>query len=198
MKRYLNELSNEELWQIFDNNNDLQQEVRQIIDDNTYYLIENDYISHFRHYDKNVGREKWSISAEWDAWNNISIKVREEDYKSFLEDCKTLIAYNGCLENLKGLIDRLSERVDFFEDSLNDYTDITTGNWEKLSCWFYEGIENITDTLRAELQEMQDCIYNDDYLFEYFSDGIYLDDTEKYIIDDDFSIVYEDTVKKYA
>lgn len=198
MKRYLNELSNEELWQIFDNNNDLQQEVRQIIDDNTYYLIENEYISHFRHYDRNAGREKWSMSAEWDAWNNISIKVREEDYKSFLEDCETLISYNGCLENLKGLIDRLFERVDFFEDSLNNYTDITTGNWEKLSSWFYAGIENITDTLRAELQEMQDCIYNDDYLFEYFSDGIYLDDTEKYIIDDDFSIVYEDTVKKYA
>lgn len=196
-KRYLNDLTIDELKKVFENNQSIRDEVFRIVDDDNYYLLQNDYVSHFRHYNKCTGRENYTVSISWDAWNNISAYAEESDYKSFLEDCKTIISYNGCLEKLKGLIERLSERVDFFEESLNGYTDIAEKNWNHLSKWFYMGIGEILEELEREMQEIQDTVFDEDYLFEYFSDEIYLDNTTKYIVDDDYTTVYEDITKEW-
>lgn len=197
-KRYLNELNNAELKQVFDNNREIRQEVFEIIDNDNYLLIENDYCSHFRHYDKNAGREKYDANFEWDAWDNITITVNENNYGAFLEDCKKIINYNGCLSENKALIDRLSEKIGFFDDCLNNYADITNKTWENLSHWVYTGIEALIDGLEKEVQNIQDSVFDDDYLFSYFSDEIYLEDTQKYVLGDDLSTVYQDITRKYA
>ena len=173
-KRYLNDLTIDELEKVFENNQSIKDEVFKIVDEDNYYLLENEYVSHFRHYNKGANREHYTADVYFDTYGNASVEVDEDNYVEFLEDCKTLNEYDGSLWNVRELIDRLSKRANFFESALYNYTDISEKNWRRLLEWFSEGIETIADELKTQLQTIHDTVFDSDYLFEYFQNILIL------------------------
>lgn len=194
----INTLSNDELKKVWENNQKLKDEIFQRILDDEYYFVQNEIYGCFRHYDSLNSRETWSMETH-ESSQCFYITVKESDYSQFLEDCRNLIKYVATefTEDNEKMIERLSQKVDFYRDCVEGYEDISDDRFQKLEKWFDKGINDLAGALKETVDKYIDSAYDSDYSFEYFADGCFLDDSELYIIDNDYTQVYEDITKVY-
>ena len=190
-KRYLNQLSIDELKQVFDSNNDIKIQVMDRMSEDNNYFVKNEIVSYFQNYNSITGKRSFSASFDYDSYDRVHIKVKDEDIDSFIEDFQRWDLYEKP-ENITAIADRLSEKASFFRDIIEGYEDVSNTTWNNFSFWIYEGINKLTQFLANTIQDIYDSVYDDDNLFSMFSDEYYLEDSEMYILNDDFSKVYED------
>ena len=193
-------MSDSELKTIWENNSDIKYDVISILSDNEYYFIQNEIYSYFRCYDRNTGHEKWYIDMH-ESSQCFYITVKPENYADFLEGCQKYINDYGPTAFSQDdiyMIGRLLEKVDFYIDCLNNYEDISDSRFYDLEKWIETGIERLATALADTVKMYEDSVYDNDYQFSYFSDACYLEDSGLYILDNDYSIVYEDKTISYT
>lgn len=189
-KKYLVDLTSEELGKIFDNNNEIRAQVYEQAADDAYYFIENEYIYHFRHHDGK--KETRSACFEDDAYNNIFIKI--QDAERFLDDASA--AVNDLLsDENKTLLGRLRDKSALFTECEVAYI-MSDARQERFEAWFRAGLETIKNALKKIIEAELDATTDPEYLKTFFCDEAYCKD-DLYIIGDDLTTVYEDIVKTY-
>ena len=197
-KVFLENMSTDDLKQIFDNCSGIREDVYNEVSDIESDFIQNEIYSRFRKYDNAAGREVWSIDTH-ESSQSFYITTKPEHFSAFLAGClETAESIASCFDAAAvELIKKLQNRVEFFRDCESGYYDISDKNLYRLDAWITRGIDKLLDLLRDTVNEYADAALDDQYLFSYFSDALYLENSGKYILDNDFTVVYEDVVKTY-
>ena len=199
-KTFLSDLPMETVRAIFDNNESIRNIAFDRATDNMYYFLQNEFFTYFEHYNENgTPRRTYTADIEDDNYGNIHIFVQERHYIDFLEDCARCTSfYLDDKPELNALIIRLLEKRDTLDDILSGYSDLSDNNEDKFLTWYADSVEKIADELRAQMQAEHDSIYDPDFVFESWYYGDVETGTDFYIIDSDFSTVYEDITRRYA
>lgn len=196
--RKMNELTTSELAELFNKNlRFLDHIIQNYCYDESGDMV-NEYLSYFRHYNKNTNRETWSISDySFGGVYSSYIKVYESDYTNFLEDVKNLDSVYGILyEDTYPLFKRLLDKAEFFDLCVSGCEDISDQRWFQFEKWFRSGIQKIINAVVAvcdgEYDKWDDHYFIADYILSCIPE--ILDD---YTIDTDGK-VYETIVKCYS
>lgn len=190
MLEKLSNLNYEQLKALYKNNQYIRETVFQEAAADRYYFIENEIISYFRKYDKANSREKYAANFDEYYPGVFAVKVKQDNYKFFLECCRDIQKATEIFNpEIEEIITRLSGRAVFFESCLNGFSDISDSNFDRLETWFNAGIKKISEALRENIQAEHDCIFDYDFLLEYFGYMIELEQLEN--METDGKTVYE-------
>lgn len=198
-KKYLENMSDNELSIIWKNNRDIRTQVFDICLNNEYDFINNEIYSDFRYYDNLHGREKWSIDIH-ESSQCFYITVDPVNYEDFLIGCLKVahdIASDFSDDHIT-LINRLLKKVVFFRDCIEGYIDISDSRFNSLENWIESGVKKLIKALENTIKLYVEAPYEDNYCFSYFSDAVYLEDSGLYILNDDYTKVYADIQKCYV
>ena len=182
MKKLLSELSFEDAKNLLSGNKWMQTQVYEYAMD----CISDD-ISEVCSYLNKVKYIRYNLG---DIYGDY-IRVDQGYYKDFIQAVKDIDKDLCILDSLNfKKLDRIEKKLDFYDDCISGYEDISDRQFELLEHWIESGIEESKKAILDYIDNLQD--YDQDYYLESYLD-IYGGDYET-----DMQYIYELTVKKYA
>ena len=187
MKRYLSELTREELEKVLKANSVIGEEI-------TDYIV-NGLFDNFRmnvsvFYNKSIKDYEFnSVYRSYMTIRDASTFVKElsEEYNEF--------QYYITEESAK-LLERLEKRADFYDMCKSGYEDISESRFENLEKWFEEGAKKIAQEIMDSYDAEIESAYDPDTQIEYID--IFMENNpDIYVLDESYT-AYEDIVKCYA
>ena len=185
-KRYLPELTQPELEKVIDANAKIREEI-------TDYII-SDVIDRF---DNEIRKFKYSVRGY--SINNGVYRghITVSDAPQFIKDLNAGDEFiYQITDDLCGLLDRLTEKADFYEDCLTGYEDISDERFYNLEKWYEEGTAKIAQCIADMYDSEIEYAYDDERIKE-FAD-IYADmNKDIYVLDDTYT-AYREYIQCYA
>lgn len=186
-KKYVSELNEKELMNVFNNNQKLQSDVHEsMIDSEMHWISE--------HLDCIKGSlSDWSIGDS----SYIYLKVDSDKIESFVDGViKMQNDYGVLADNENDFIANIEENISLLND-----TDMYSDEFDQLENLIIASVEILAEKIATHYKELFDSLYNEKYQFEYFTE-FYMEnriDNKAYINTDqnDF-ILYEDVTQNYA
>lgn len=181
MKEYLNNLTNEELTELYNNNKWFREHVY-----NYAVECENDYLSEILE----PLRECKGINYQLGSGYRDFIDIRF-DYIDEIMDGFYKMQRNYCVfpDNETDTIKRLKDKAAFMSECVNGYTDISDDRWCNLFAWYEKHIDHLKRELIDFCQNIMDV------------DGInYVESYVECVGDDymtDGTVIYETKVREY-
>ena len=170
-KRFLNELSMQELSKLYDSNNYIQNAIYEIRNDDESYYIENEIYSYFKTYNNLLNRSTYSAFFECDAYNKVYIKINNTC--DFINDCYEFCLHGiGLDDETKTIVNRLKSRVNLYDDVMQGYDDMSDYNFDMFSKWFENGLDKIKRALSDMIENIYDNISDSEYNKEFFIEGV--------------------------
>ena len=185
-KRYLPELTQPELEKVIDANAKIREEI-------TDYII-SDVIDRF---DNEIRKFKYSVKGY--SINNGVYRghITVSDAPQFIQDLNDGDEFKYMItDDLCGLLDRLTEKAEFYNDCLTGYEDISDERFYKLEKWYEEGTAKIAQCIADMYDSEIEYAYDDEHIKE-FAD-IYAEmNTDIYVLDDTYT-AYREYIQCYA
>lgn len=183
MEKNINELTFEELEQLFENNLDIRNKVWSDYLDMCGDLLEDSFLYAFR---KNRGVD-YSIS-----YSGVRFSVNSPYYPEFLSDCMTIIN-SGFVVFSDDTAERIRRAIK--KNWLYDSGDCSEENWARFSGWYENivraAIEDIRSYCIGEYEAADDLDTLTDWAFNYYENSNIVVNMEDWT-------AYETIVKRYA
>ena len=185
-KRYLPELTQPELEKVIDANAKIREEITD--------LIISDVIDRFN---SEIRRFKYSVRGYCINGGVYRGHITVSDAPQFIKDLNAGDEFKYMItDDLCDLLDRLTEKADFYEDCLTGYEDISDTRFNNLEKWFEEGTAKIAQCIADMYDSEIEYAYEDERIKE-FADIYAETNDDIYILDDTFT-AYRDYTECYA
>ena len=185
-KRYLPELTQPELEKVIDANAKIREEI-------TDYII-SDVIDRFNH---EIRKFKYSVRGYSINSGVYRGHITVSDAPQFIKDLNAGDEFiYQITDDLCDLLERLTEKADFYEDCLTGYEDISDERFNNLEKWYEEGTTKIAQCIADMYEGEIEYAYDDERIKE-FAD-IYADmNKDIYVLDDTYT-AYREYIQCYA
>ena len=188
-KRYLPDLTPEELEKVLEANSKIWEAVAEITTENAYFWIQ-EIMDEFK-----------NSVASYHFDSLYAGKIHYSRYYNdidFLDEFRKADNKFGVLdETERKTLDRLTDKAEFYHDACTGYEDISETRFDHLEKWFEAGIKTLKNALVRYCESEIDNATEDDNMQEQMIDCFADAHPEIYIIGDSFT-AYEDVTKSYA
>lgn len=182
----LNELTFDELKALFDKNHWLREEAKEWQD-----RMNNEYLDDIAGYLRNIKGLDFSIGYDRDAHVTASANCLNEYLEALKALCLELCFFDPETEKL---INRLADKVRFYQYCVWGYEDISEEQFQKLDTWFESGLEEIESEIVSKTYDIA-TDYSEDGLLDALDQFACIDGDE---YETDGTYIYEIGRRKFA
>lgn len=181
MREYLNNLTSEELTELYNHNKWFQEHIY-----NYAIECENDYLSEILEPLRECKGLDYQLGSGYHDYINIRFDYIDEIMDGFYK-----MQRNYCVfpDSDTDIIKRLRDKAAFMSECVNGYEDISENRWCNLFKWYENHIERLKHELIDFCQQLMDI--NEEEWIESYVDCI----GDNYMTDN--NIIYETTVRSY-
>lgn len=190
-KKLLNELTNEELKELYKVNNFLQEQASETAADNVQFWLD-DILHYFRgtkaEYNIGYPGNYFHFNDTWAGYN---------DYKSFFEALET-VKNTFCVfsEKTAAKIERAGKKIDFYLESIFGYEDISEENSERITKYIDGLFKTASDEILQFLVSDYESQFDEELIIDEFLPLFVENCGDQYETDGEF--IYETECRKYA